>query len=662
VGERDPQTVLDQVVGRSLGEPLRARFLPTYANLAAFPKSQRRYGQLAVAEDADAAYMWDGANWMNPFAAVGTAHNLLSATHTDTNPGAVVRGAMIVGNVTPAWTRLLVGAANTLLHSNGSDPNWTATPSLNGSLNFVSADGTAHLQVGAAARIGFRSAPSATQGHVEITGARTKFLTANADIQNSAGTRMMRFGMQAIVLVPKIAINSASTPTGRVGVDETSELAGGVIPLNAFTFASKQGGDFTAGQLISAFRVVGNHDVGNAAGDTSYSLDTWRSFEVLIEFRDTPVSGGGALLNFSDFYINHNTLGWQVTPVNTNIFDIVDAGPVASGEAFVFRQRQTTFNNAFAGPTMFGADQLPGAIVDVAGSRSPAANASARVARLAGTLVEAGSGTHALLAGLELTAPVVTGGAAAVTNTATLYVSGAPAATVTGANYAIWVDAGIVRVDESLLVGGSGSPAASAAIDIAATNAALLLSRLTTTQRDAMTAANGMLIYNTTAAKFQVREGGAWTDLGTTSVGDESITSQKLAPVVIIETATANTTLNSGSNTDITGCSISITPAIASTAIIWADADIEADTLGDIYVVFLQVDGGASEAQQIVFEAAKNGDRKLSGQVWLKNLSAGAHTIKLVGFRNSGAGSATVFSPHTRLMLLLVGDNNATLS
>ena len=36
---------------------------------------------------------------------------------------------------------------------------------------------------------------------------------------------------------------------------------------------------------------------------------------------------------------------------------------------------------------------------------------------------------------------------------------------------------------------------------------------LTTTQRDALTAANGMVIYNSTTNKFQGRANGAWVDL-----------------------------------------------------------------------------------------------------------------------------------------------------
>lgn len=45
------------------------------------------------------------------------------------------------------------------------------------------------------------------------------------------------------------------------------------------------------------------------------------------------------------------------------------------------------------------------------------------------------------------------------------------------------------------------------------TTSSLVLSRLTTTERNALTAVNGMLIYNTTLNKFQGYENGAWVNL-----------------------------------------------------------------------------------------------------------------------------------------------------
>jgi hypothetical protein len=49
---------------------------------------------------------------------------LLSAFHSDTLPGTVARGDIIIGNSTPKWTRLVRGAAGSVLFSDGTDISW----------------------------------------------------------------------------------------------------------------------------------------------------------------------------------------------------------------------------------------------------------------------------------------------------------------------------------------------------------------------------------------------------------------------------------------------------------------------------------------------------------------------------------------------------------
>jgi len=61
---------------------------------------------------------------------------------------------------------------------------------------------------------------------------------------------------------------------------------------------------------------------------------------------------------------------------------------------------------------------------------------------------------------------------------------------------------------------GNITPAASAALDVTSTTAGVLFPRMTGTQRDAIASpANGLVLYNTTTDKLQVRAGGAWVDL-----------------------------------------------------------------------------------------------------------------------------------------------------
>lgn len=52
-------------------------------------------------------------------------HALLSETHTDTAASTVSRGSLIVGDATPEWAELNIGAANTVLRSDGTDAAWS---------------------------------------------------------------------------------------------------------------------------------------------------------------------------------------------------------------------------------------------------------------------------------------------------------------------------------------------------------------------------------------------------------------------------------------------------------------------------------------------------------------------------------------------------------
>ena len=53
-----------------------------------------------------------------------SGHAVLSATHTDSLAAGVSRGSIIVGNVTPKWAELTVGAAGEALVSDGTDATW----------------------------------------------------------------------------------------------------------------------------------------------------------------------------------------------------------------------------------------------------------------------------------------------------------------------------------------------------------------------------------------------------------------------------------------------------------------------------------------------------------------------------------------------------------
>ena len=54
------------------------------------------------------------------------SHDILSNDHSDTTTATVVRGDIMIGNSTPAWTRLGVGATGKFIRSDGNDPSWSA--------------------------------------------------------------------------------------------------------------------------------------------------------------------------------------------------------------------------------------------------------------------------------------------------------------------------------------------------------------------------------------------------------------------------------------------------------------------------------------------------------------------------------------------------------
>ena len=71
---------------------------------------------------------------------------------------------------------------------------------------------------------------------------------------------------------------------------------------------------------------------------------------------------------------------------------------------------------------------------------------------------------------------------------------------------------GSSEVDPSFVVNNNGTEMINANKN-GVTIASLIVANVTTTERDALTAANGMIIYNTTDNKFQGYENGAWANL-----------------------------------------------------------------------------------------------------------------------------------------------------
>ena len=232
-----------------------------------------------------------------------------------------------------------------------------------------------------------------------------------------------------------IGIGTASTTTGialridgRMFLDDT---ASNVFVLNS------AGSDYGFIMQHSSDKWSLGHGTSiTSLGDPVLS---WTDTNQVIIDGSLEVNGGAVFNEGSadaDFRIESNG--------NANMF-VVDGGSdvVAIGSAVNANYLLTIGGAHTGGSNSFG--------VRVEPTITGVANNNASIFNVAGTLVEAGSGTHANLWGSAFSTPTVTGGSASVTNTATVWISGAMSAGTN--NYALWVDDGVSRFDGDVGIG-----------------------------------------------------------------------------------------------------------------------------------------------------------------------------------------------------------------
>jgi hypothetical protein len=132
-------------------------------------------------------------------------------------------------------------------------------------------------------------------------------------------------------------------------------------------------------------------------------------------------------------------------------------------------------------------------------------NAHLFYGQMEGNLV---GGTINNLYGISLKAPLNSG---TIKNQYGIYIDNLNQATDN--NWAIYSAGGNSSHHGALTLGSNNPPATSAILDLNTTTGALLLPRLTTEQRNNLTPANGMIIYNLTTKTIQGYTNGVWRDL-----------------------------------------------------------------------------------------------------------------------------------------------------
>jgi len=116
--------------------------------------------------------------------------------------------------------------------------------------------------------------------------------------------------------------------------------------------------------------------------------------------------------------------------------------------------------------TVWIRDNVPGSVwpgaIDATSVRNPAPNENSYGHRFQAQINRAPSGTHTLLAGTMFLGTVISGSGAAVTNSATVFIDGAPNGATQ--NFALLIKSGDVWIDGQIWVGGDRAPLGGGAV------------------------------------------------------------------------------------------------------------------------------------------------------------------------------------------------------
>lgn len=268
----------------------------------------------------------------------------------------------------------------------------------------------------------------------------------------------------------------------------------------------------TVGDVVNAFGAYINMNNVTATG-SKYALFTEGNVQIngslafsgglsigqLNAFAAQELSDGGGTPASVHFLISQPFIGDNETIANADIIGVNTAALITIGA-------NSAITTAFLGIAALG---LPAVVNMAAGSTVDRVSGATFALSLdAG----AGGGTIAELALCRATA--IPNGITAVTNCIG-YKFDFPFGFSATNTWGLYADVDCPNYMEgSLIVGTSDQPTnSSVGIEIDSTTKALLLSRMTTTERNALTAVNGMVIYNTTDSKVQAYAGGSWVDL-----------------------------------------------------------------------------------------------------------------------------------------------------
>lgn len=274
----------------------------------------------------------------------------------------------------------------------------------------------------------------------------------------------------------------------------------------------------TITSIVNATGLYINMDSVNASGNKKaidvkgdVSIDGNMSFTGALSigqlqafYATNPVDGGGNPQNLHGLTTSMTALN-GVTTANCDAIGV--------NTAMLISLQANSINTSGAFKLGFAALALPCVVETHTGSSIDHMNAAVYAINLAGT------STGGTIDNLNLCrAVVIPNGITTITNVRGFYVD-APFGQVGVTNWGFYDETDSENFfKQSLKIGGTPGSTdvvtnSSVALEIESTTRAFVPSRMTSTQRDALTAIDGMVLYNTTTDKLQVRAAATWIDL-----------------------------------------------------------------------------------------------------------------------------------------------------
>ena len=155
--------------------------------------------------------------------------NLLDGIKADTVAQTVTRGSLIYGNSTPKWDELVLGAANRVLWSDGTDISWSASPRL---ANIADTGGTNRITTATASPHLTLSGDLLVSGNAAIltTPAADVILLVAASASYASSLTLAKIGATGIALTgnSRTFRGVAGTPVANVDSGSTGHLIEGL--------------------------------------------------------------------------------------------------------------------------------------------------------------------------------------------------------------------------------------------------------------------------------------------------------------------------------------------------------------------------------------------------------------------------------------------------